>query len=131
MPMPKKANGANFTVSGGGALSVRFEADEPAVVYVVCIWGPKPQFGGQRPKMWCSEKLTSTQDGDEVAVPEGMAMAGTQITWSGGLIAPGESQGRLLVTVAQEGGESAAFSYEYNFTEKNQTESFYDGLNFV
>lgn len=130
MPMPKKANGANFTVSGGGALAVEFEAGGPAIVYVVCIWGPKPMFGGQRPKVWCSEQLTG-KDGARVDVPEGMAVAGSQITWSGGLIAAGESQGRLLVTLAQEGGESVSFSYDYNFTEKNQTESFYDGLNFT
>jgi hypothetical protein len=130
MPLSKKANGANFKVSSG-ALTVRFDGGDAAVVYVVCIWGPKPQFGGQRPKVWCTEKLTAARDGATVAVPEGMAMAGAQVTWSGGLIAPGESQGRLLVTVAQEGGESESFAYEYNFGEKNQTESFYDGLNFA
>ena len=131
MPMHKKANGANFKVSGGGALTVRFEAGDAPVVYVVCIWGPKPEFGGQRPKVWCTDKLTSTADGDTVTVPEGLAMAGAQVTWSGGLIAPGASQGRLLVTVSQVGGETEAFSYEYSFAEKNQTESFYDGLNFA
>jgi len=56
-------------------------------------------------------------------------MAGAQVTWSGGLIAPGEAQGGLHVTVAQESGASEAYSYEYNFTEKDQTISFYDGLN--
>lgn len=131
MAMQKKANGANFKV-GGGELGVRFDAGGLAVVYVVCIWGPRPQFGGQRPKVWCSEKLDSSQDGASVTVPEGLAAAGSQITWSGGVIATGESQGRLLVTVSQEGGEGeSSFSYEYNFTEKNQTESFYDGLNFT
>jgi hypothetical protein len=130
MPMQKKANGANFGV-GEGALTVRFDAGEPSVVYVVCIWGPKPQFGGQRPKVWCSDKLTTPGDEATITVPEGIVVAGEQVTWSGGLIAGGESQGRLLVTVTQEGGESAAFSYDYSFTGKNQTESFYDGLNFV
>ncbi len=131
MPMPKKANGANFAVAGGAALTLRFDAGGPAVVHVACVWGPKPIFGGQRPKVWCSDKLTSRRDGAQIVVPEGMAVAGAQVTWSGGLIARGKSQGRLLVTVSQEGGESAEFSYEYSFTAKNQTESFYDGLNFV
>ena len=130
MPMHKKANGATFEVSAG-ALSVHFDAGDAPVVYVVCIWGPHPPYGGQRPKHWCSEKLTSTEDGATVEVPEGMAMKGSQITWSGGLIAPGASQGRLLVTLKQEAGPDASFSYEYTFTEKNQTESFYDGLNFA
>ncbi|HSN22251.1 MAG TPA: hypothetical protein VLS49_16325 [Usitatibacter sp.] len=130
MPMPKKANGANFEVSGG-ELTVRFDAGGVPVVYVVCIWGPKPQFGGQRPKVWCTEKLTSTTDGDTVTVPAGMAMEGAQITWSGGLIAQGESQGRLQVTLDQEGGRNDSFSYEFSFSAKNETETFYDGLNFV
>jgi hypothetical protein len=130
MPMHKKANGANFKVSNG-TLSIRFEAGDAPVVYVVCIWGAKPEFGGQRAKLWCSDKLTSTEDGEVVAIPDGAAMAGTQVTWSGGVIAPGESQGRLMVTVSEEGGESASFAYEYTFGAKNETESFYDGLNFV
>jgi hypothetical protein len=130
MPLHKKANGANFEILGG-KLSVAFDGGGAAVVYVVCIWGPHPQYGGQRPKVWCSDKLSSTEDGNTVAVPDGMAMKGSQMTWSGGLIAPGESQGRLAVTVKQEAGPDAAFAYEYHFTAKNQTESFYDGLNFV
>lgn len=130
MPMAKKANGSNFKVSGG-ELTVRFDADGPAVVHVVCVWGPKPEFGGQRPKLWCSETVKSSRDGATVTVPEGMAMEGAQITWSGGLIAKRGSQGRLLVTVAERGGESESFSYEYHFTAKNQAESFYDGLNFA
>ena len=130
MPMPKKANGANFEASGG-ELTVRFDAGGTPVVYVVCIWGPKPQYGGQRPKLWCTEKRTSTEDGDTVTVPEGLAAEGAQITWSGGLIARGESQGRLQVTVDQDSGRSDSFSYEYHFGAKNETETFYDGLNFV
>lgn len=130
MPMSKKANGANFEASGG-ALTVRFDAGEVPVVYVVCIWGPKPQFGGQRPKLWCTENRTSTQDGDTVTVPAGMAMEGAQITWSGGLIAQGASQGRLQVAIDQEGGRGDAFSYEFSFAAKNETETFYDGLNFI
>lgn len=130
MPMPKKANGANFEAAGG-ELTLRFEAGDTPVVYVVCIWGPKPQFGGQRPKVWCSEKLTSNEDGGTVTVPAGMAMEGAQVTWSGGLIARGESQGALRVTIDQEGGRSDAFSYDYRFGAKNETETFYDGLNFV
>lgn len=130
MAMQKKANGANFRV-GGGELTVRFETGGPALVYVVCIWGPKPEFGGQRPKVWCTETRTAQDGNVSVAVPEGMAMAGAQVTWSGGLIAGGEAQGRLLVTVEQEGAEASSYAYEYNFVEKNQTESFYDGLNFA
>jgi hypothetical protein len=130
MPLSKKANGANFKVSGG-ELTVQFDAGGPAVVHVVCIWGPKPAFGGQRPKLWCSETEKSSKDGATVTVPEGMAVAGSQVTWSGGLIAKRGEQGRLLVTVAEQGGESESFSYEYQFTQRNQTESFYDGLNFT
>ena len=130
MPMQKKANGANYTVSSG-TFRVRFDTGGPTLVYVVCVWGPKPAFGGQRPKAWCSETLTSKSGSAEVRLPEGMAMAGAQVTWSGGLVAPGESQGALHVTVEQEGAETGAYAYEYNFTEKNQTESFYDGLNFA
>ena len=130
MAMQKKANGANFTV-GGGPLRVRFETGGPALVYVVCIWGPKPEFGGQRPKAWCSETLTAKDGNATVEVPGAMAMAGAQVTWSGGLIAPGQAQGRLLVTVEQDGGEPTSYAYEFNFVEKNQTESFYDGLNFA
>ena len=130
MAMQKKANGANFP-AGGGELSVRFETGGPALVYVVCIWGPKPEFGGQRPKVWCTETLTAKDGNATVAVPEGMAMAGAQVTWSGGLISPGEAHGRLLVTVGQEGAEQTSYAYEFNFAEKNQTESFYDGLNFA
>jgi hypothetical protein len=98
---------------------------------VVCVWGPKPQFGGQRPKLWCTEKRTSTKDGAAVTLPQGMAMEGLQVTWSGGLIAPGSAQGRLNVAIDQAGGRSDSFFYEYNFTAKNETETFYDGLNFV
>jgi hypothetical protein len=130
MAMHKKANGGNYT-AGTGALTVTFDSGGPALVYVVCIWGPKPQFGGQRPKVWCTETVTSGDGTASVTVPEGMAIAGAQVTWSGGLIAPGETQGRLLVTIEQEGAESSAYSYEYAFSEKNQTESFYDGLNFA
>ena len=130
MPLQKKANGANFKASEG-PLTVRFDGGGTVVVYVVCLWGPKAQFGGQRPKGWSTEKLTSTEDGDTVTVPEGMFAAGMQITWSGGLIAPGEAQGRLLVTLEQDGSEAGSYAYEYAFAEKNQTESFYDGLNFI
>ena len=130
MAMQKKVNGANFP-AGGGELTLRFETGGPALVYVVCIWGPKPAFGGQRPKAWCTETLSAQDGAATVTVPEGMAIAGAQITWSGGLIAPGEAQGRLLVTVAQDGEERGSYAYEYNFVEKNQTESFYDGLNFA
>jgi hypothetical protein len=130
MLMPKKANGANFEASGR-ELTVRFDAGGLPVVYVVCVWGPKPQFGGQRPKLWCTEKLTSTEDGDTATVPAGMAIEGAQITWSGGLIARGASQGRLHVAIDQEGGRSDSFSYEFSFTAKNETVAFYDGLNFI
>ena len=68
MPMAKKANGSNFKVSGG-ELTVRFDVDGPAVVHVVCVWGPKPEFGGQRPKLWCSETVKSSRDGATVTVP--------------------------------------------------------------
>lgn len=129
MPMHKKANGANFKVSGG-PITVRFEADGPAVVYVVCLWGAKPEFGGQRSRLWCTQTLTAKKAAT-VKVPAEMAMAGAQVTWSGGLIAAGQSQGRLRVTFAQEGGEENSFAYEYAFAEKDQTESFYDGLNFT
>ena len=129
MPMPKKANGGNFKLAAGGELAVKFEAGGPSVVHVVCVWGPKPEFGGQRPKLWCSETVTAKRDGATVAIPEGMAIAGAQVTWSGGLIAKKGAQGRLLVTVGQRGGASESFSYEYQFTAKDQTESFYDGLN--
>ena len=54
---------------GEGALTVRFDAGEPSVVYVVCIWGPKPQFGGQRPKVWCSDKLTTPEARPRIAGP--------------------------------------------------------------
>lgn len=130
MTMQKKANGANFPV-GGGELTVRFETGGPALVYVVCVWGPKPAFGGQRPKAWCSETLTAEEGEATVALPPGMAMAGAQVTWSGGLIARGEAQGRLLVAVEQPGADSGAYAYEFNFTAKGETASFYDGLNFT
>lgn len=130
MSMPKKANGANFKVAGG-ELTVRFDAGGPALVHVVCVWGPKPAFGGQRPKAWASETTTSDDGTAEVTIPAEMAVAGAQVTWSGGLIAPGEAQGRLLVTVEQAQGESGSYAYEYSFSEKNQTETFYDGLNFA
>ena len=32
--------------------------------------------------------------------------------------------------IKQGGAESVSYAYEYNFSEKNQTETFYDGLNF-
>lgn len=130
MSMPKKANGANFKVAGG-ELTVRFDTGGPALVHVVCVWGPKPAFGGQRPKAWASETTTSDDGTAEVTIPAEMAVAGAQVTWSGGLIAPGEAQGRLLVTVEQAQGESGSYAYEYSFSEKNQTETFYDGLNFA
>jgi hypothetical protein len=60
-----------------------------------------------------------------------MAMVGAQVTWSGGLIAKGEAQGRLQVTIDQQGGRSDSFSYDFSFKAKNETETFYDGLNFV
>jgi hypothetical protein len=130
MAMQKKANGANYRV-GGGELTVRFETGGAALVYVVCVWGPKPQFGGQRPRVWCSETLDAADGKATVTLAPGLAMAGAQITWSGGLVAPGETHGRLLVTVEQEGAETGSYAYEFNFTGKNQTESFYDGLNFT
>ena len=130
MPMHKKANGANFTVAAG-PLTITFESDGPALVHVVCVWGPKPQFGGQRPKVWCSETETSRNGRAKVEIPEGMAMSGAQVTWSGGLIATKRAQGRLLVSLAQEGAEATSYAYEYSFSEKDQTESFYDGLNFA
>ena len=130
MPMPKKANGANFKVSGG-ELTVQFDAGGPSIVHAVCVWGPKPQFGGQRSKLWCSETETSTKDGATVTIPEGMVAPGAQLTWSGGLVARRGSQGRLQVTVEERDGEGRSFSYEYQFTGKDQTESFYDGLNFT
>jgi hypothetical protein len=129
MLMPKRANGAKLEAPGG-ELTVRFETEGPTLVHVVCIWGPHPQFGGQRPKVWCSETETTQGGAASVAIPEGMAMAGAQVTWSGGLIATDESQGRLLVTLEQDGGESVSYAYEYNFAAKNETQSFYDGLNF-
>ena len=129
MPMPKKANGGNLKVSDG-KLTVRFDTDGPSVVHVVCVWGAKGEFGGQRARLWCSETETSSK-AVTVTVPAGLAMAGAQMTWSGGLVARGKSQGRLLVTVTQEHGESGEFSYEYSFAKKNETESFYDGLNFA
>jgi hypothetical protein len=127
MPMPKKANGANLKL-GDGDIQLRFEADGAPVVYVVCLWGAKPEFGGQRTLLWQSEQLTSTQDGDSISIPPNIAMAGMQVTWSGGLIARGEEQGALHVTVSQ-GDESETYSYEYHFGAKNETDSFYDGLN--
>jgi len=130
MALPKKANGRNFEVSGG-ELTVRFDGGDATVVYVVCIWGPKPQFGGQRPLVWRSATVNTTEFGDTVTVPAGMAVEGAQVTWSGGLIARGESQGRLQVTIDQDGGRGDSFSYDYSFRGKNETENFYDGLNFV
>ena len=130
MLMPKKANGGNFQVSGG-KLAVRLESDAATLVYAVCIWGPKPQFGGQRQKVWCTDTVTRKDGNGAVTVPDGMAMAGAQVTWSGGLIAQGEGQGRLLVTIEQEGAESRSYAYEYNFGGKNDTVTFYDGLNFA
>ena len=130
MLMPKKANGANFKVSGG-EITVRFESSGPALVHVVCVWGPKPQFGGQRPKAWSSETTTSEEGAAEVTIPAAMALAGAQVTWSGGLIAAGESQGRLLVSFEQAEGDSGSYAYEYNFGAKDETVTFYDGLNFA
>lgn len=130
MLMPKKANGGNFQVSSG-ALTVRLESDGPALVYAVCIWGPKPQFGGQRQKVWSTETVTRQNGRAEVTVPAGMAMAGAQVTWSGGLIAKGAAQGRLLVTLEQQGAETGSYAYEYNFMAKNDTAEFYDGMNFA
>lgn len=127
MPMPKKANGANFGLSGGD-ITVRFEADEP-VIYVVCLWGAKPEFGGQRQLVWRTEELNSREDGDTIKLPPDVAMAGMQVTWSGGLVSSGRGQGGLRVTVAQSGGATQAYSYEYHFGARNETESFYDGLN--
>lgn len=128
--MPKKANGANFKVSGG-ALTVSFDAAGTALTYVVCVWGPKPQFGGQRAKIWCSEVATSGDGAADVTIPDGMAATGAQVTWSGGLVAQGASQGRLLVTLDDEGGENVSYAYEYHFGAKNETQTFYDGLNFA
>lgn len=126
MPMPKKANGANFSLADGD-ITVRFEADEP-VVYVVCLWGAKPEFGGQRQLVWRTEELNSRDDGDTITLPPDVAMAGMQVTWSGGLVSTREGQGGLRVTFAQ-GETSQTFSYEYHFGGRNESESFYDGLN--
>ena len=128
MPMHKKANGANFKVSQGD-LAVRCESDGPPVVHAVCVWGAKPQFGGQRQKIWCSDTTTAKASAT-VKIPAGLAMTGAQVTWSGGLIAKGKAQGRLLVSVTQEGAEETSYAYEYSFGAKDETESFYDGLNF-
>jgi hypothetical protein len=130
MLMPKKAKGANFKVSGG-ELTVSFESGGPTLVHVVCIWGPHPAFGGQRPRAWCSETETSKGGKASVTIPASMAMAGAQVTWSGGIIASGEAQDRLLVTVEQEGGEPMSYAYEYSFAAKDETQTFYDGLNFA
>lgn len=129
MAMPKKANGANFALASGD-LSVRFEADVP-VVYVVCLWGAKPQFGGQRALLWRSDELNSRADGDTIVMPPNLAMGGMQVTWSGGVVSEGEAQGGLRVTLAQKGGESASHTYEYQFQGKNEVDSFYDALNFA
>src|SRR5690242_6609968 len=110
MLMPKRANGAKFKVAGG-ELTLRFETDGPRLVHVVCVWGPKPAFGGQRPKAWSSETTTTDDGSAEVTVPAEMAVAGAQVTWSGRLIATGEAQGRLLVTVEQEGAEAMSYTY--------------------
>jgi len=130
MLMPKKANGGNFQVSSG-EVTVRLESDGPTLVYAVCIWGPKPQFGGQRQKVWGGETITRKDGSGEVTLPEGMAMAGAQVTWSGGLISRGAGSGRLLVTIEQQGAETGSYAYEYNFTAKDETATFYDGLNFA
>ena len=130
MLMPKKANGGNFQVSGG-ELTVRLESEGPELVFAVCVWGPKPQFGGQRQKVWSTETVTRKDGNGQARLPNGMAMAGAQITWSGGLIAKGEAQGRLRVTIEQEGAETGSYSYEYNLAAKNETVTFYDGLNFA
>lgn len=127
MPMPKKANGANFPLAGGD-ITVRFEAGEP-VIYVVCLWGAKPEFGGQRQLLWRTEELNSREDGDTITLPPDIAMAGMQITWSGGLLSGAEGQGALHVTVAQAGGSQETFAYDYRFGGSNEAESFYDGLN--
>ena len=129
MPMHKQANGGNFQVSGGD-LTIEFDGGKAPVVYAVCVWGPKPEFGGHRPKLWCTDTRKSRKDGATVTIPGNMAVAGAQVTWSGGVIAPAAAQGRLLVTVSQD-GTSNSYAYEYNFARKNETESFYDGLNFT
>ena len=128
MPMQKVANGSNFQL-GDGDITVRFQADLP-VVYVVCLWGAKPQFGGQRQLVWRTEELHSARDGDKVTLPPDVAMSGMQVTWSGGIVSQGEAQGALRVTFSQKGGETSTYSYEYQFSGKDQAESFYDGLNF-
>jgi hypothetical protein len=130
MLMPKKANGGNFQVSAGD-LTVRLESDGPTLVYAICVWGPKPQFGGQRQKVWSTETVTRKDGSAEVKVPEGMPMAGAQVTWSGGLISRAAAQGKLQVTIEQEGAETRSYAYEYNFGDKNETVTFYDGLNFA
>ena len=129
MALPKKANGANFALASGD-ISVRFEADA-AVVYVVCLWSAKPEFGGQRNLLWRTEELNSREDGDTIVMPPDIAMAGMQVTWSGGIVSPGEAQGAMRVTFAQEGGESVTHAYDYAFGGRNEAESFYDGLNLV
>jgi len=130
MLMPKKANGGNFQVFAG-PVTLRLESEGPTLVYAVCVWGPKPQFGGQRQKVWGGETVTRKDGTAQVVLPDGMAMSGAQVTWSGGLIAKGAAQGRLLVTIEQEGAESGSYAYEYNFGAKNETVTFYDGLNFA
>ena len=127
MALAKKANGANFDLASGD-ISVRFQADAP-VVYVVCLWGAKPEFGGQRALLWRTEELNSREDGDTIVLPPNLAMAGMQVTWSGGVVSTGEGQGAVHVTFAQKGGESASHSYDYAFNEEGQAEHFYDGLN--
>ena len=34
-------------------------------------------------------------------------------------------------TIEQEGAETGSYAYEYNFGAKNETVTFYDGLNFA
>lgn len=130
MPMPKKANGSNFQ-TGGGALTFEFDAGPHQVVYVVCLWGPKAQFGGQRPKVWCSEKL-STDDGNRVTIPFEGPLPGMQVTWSGGVVAREDgASGKLTVTISQVNGEGGSYEYDFNFQKAQDHDLFYDGVNLV
>lgn len=131
MPMTKKANGSNFQ-TGGGAITFEFDAGAQQVVYVVCLWGPKPQFGGQRPKVWCSEKLDSAADGKRVTIPFEGPLTGMQVTWSGGVIAKeDQASGKLTVAISQVNGEGASYDYDFNFQKAQDHELFYDGVNLV
>lgn len=131
MPMPKKANGGNFQ-TGAGALTLEFDAGRDLVVYVVCLWGPRPAFGGQRPKVWCSDKLNTTDDGKRVSVPFEAPLPGMQVTWSGGVVAQSDgASGKLMVSISQADGEGASYGYEYTFAKAQDHDSFYDGVNLV